>query len=243
VIDVLEVQKNNNLLNDFIAENINLVHYVIKTYLSYVRRGDDNYDDFFQEGCIGLMKAVERYDPSKGIKFSTYAVPIIWGAMKRLDRDFESSPLIKVSRELKSIYYQQLGLRNRNVSDELIPEILKISADKINAAITAMNCVSSLNDFATHSSDGDKTMTLEDVLPSDTNIENLVVNNIDMQNKVDNLWKVLNDRDYRIFKLYLQNKKQDVIGRTIGLSQVQVSRILTRISERARVITEKMEVG
>ena len=111
-----------------VTENLNLVHTVLQRQL-HIKPYMDCYDDYFQEGCIGLIYAVMRFDSSLGIAFSTYAIPNIKGVIQRYRR--ETYHILHVPRPLKESYYKMLELQSRGYSMEEISEKLEISSLKL----------------------------------------------------------------------------------------------------------------
>lgn len=206
-----------------INSNIGLVHSCCKRF---VGRGIE-YDDLFQAGCMGLVKAVDGFDESYGLRLSTYAVPVILGEIKRLFRDGGS---VKISRSLK-----ELALRVAKARGELsatlgyepgvseLAKYLQISAEAVTEAVCAMRPTVSL----TYDSDGDE-VQLD--LPSSSYEESLTD-----KIAIGQLMKTLPERDKlliecRYFRYLTQQKTADILGMT----QVQVSRREKRILENLR---------
>ncbi len=208
---------------DTINANIGLVHSCCKRF---VGRGIE-YDDLFQAGCMGLVKAVDGFDETYGLRLSTYAVPVILGEIRRLFRDGGS---VKISRSLK-----ELALKVANARSELSTDLgheptvselanhLKISVESITEAVCAMRPTVSL----TYDSDGDE-VQLD--LPS-SSYEEALTDKI----AVGQLLKTLPERDKhliecRYFRYLTQQKTADILGMT----QVQVSRQEKRILKNLR---------
>lgn len=196
-----------------ITENLRLVHSCCKRF---VGRGIE-YDDLFQAGSLGLVKAVDGFDESKGLKLSTYAVPVILGEIKRLFRDGGS---VKVSRSLK-----ELSLKASRLSEQLsktlgreptvneLAEKLSVTAEELSEALCSTRPTVSL----TFDSDGEE-QQLD--LPTESH-ESEVVDKLGVRQIIDTLPE--NDRkliDLRFYKMYTQQKTAG----ELGMTQVQVSR-------------------
>ena len=187
-------------------------------------------EDLMQTGTIGLLKAIDNFDPSFGVKFSTYAVPMIIGEIRRFLRD---DGIIKVSRSLKSIAYA--GYRAREeLSQELgreptifeISEKCGISHIEIATAFEATATPDSINRKAYEDSDEE----IADLVAS-TRDEERIINKITIKNILDKLSK--REREILILR-YFRGKTQAEIAPIVGVSQVQVSRIEKKVIERIR---------
>ncbi len=217
-----------------VEQNTGLVHSVVKRFLG---RGQDA-EDLFQIGCIGLIKAVQKFDISFGVQFSTYAVPMILGELKRFLRD---DGMVKVSRSLKETAARAGALReeliHRTGAEPTVGELAKelgISPAELSTAMEATQTPESL--YATVD-DGTREMSaLIDRLESEETPEMDVVNRLTLQH----LLEELEGRDRTIlFLRYYKEKTQTEIAQRLGISQVQVSRIEKRVLLKMR---EKMEV-
>ena len=131
--------------DEMISNNIGLVHSIANRFRG---RGAD-YDDLFQSGCIGLIKAVDNFDESKGFAFSTYAVPVIMGEIKRIFRD---GGAVKVSRSLKEKAIKAQALRDKFINRELreptvseLSEMLGCSAEETSEILNVISPTVSLN--------------------------------------------------------------------------------------------------
>lgn len=238
-ISILEVQKDESLLNSFIEQNFGLVRHVLRKHFSFIQIGSEDYNDYFQIGSMGLLKSIKKFSEEFGTQFSTYAASIIWGEMKRYNRDYNSEP-IKITRELRANYYKYLSLKHSEMTDEEICKILKISTESLRDSIDAMKSVRSFSEVI--SFDGDeKERTLEDTLRSKDNVEEMVVNSLDLQSKVMVLRSYLSSKQYLILRLHLKGKSQQAIGEVVGIQQAQVSRILKLIGVKAVKISREFE--
>ena len=216
----------------YIKGNLRLVLSVIKRFNNH----NENVDDLFQIGCIGLMKAIDNFDTSVGVKFSTYAVPMILGEIKRFLRD---DGKIKVSRqlknEMKTLKSLQQGYYNKNGKSPKISylaEKMGISKEhvmEILGAIDSMANIESLdNEFIPEGMHGGYYVDEEQ-----QNVEM-----IDLKEAIGSL----GDRERQIIVLrYFKDMTQQQIAGVLGISQVQVSRIEKKVLARMRETMEKTE--
>lgn len=218
-----------NLSRDkFIEENTGLVHSIVKRYLG---RGYE-YDDLFQTGCIGLCKAAERFNPDLGYNFSTYAVPLIMGEIRRFLRD---DGIIKVSRHYKEInlkagiainsFVQKHG-REPTLSE--LSEECGISCEDLSAALEASQLPVSIYG----SSDSDDTSEIDSFVSDKFNDE-IFVDKLALCNIISSF--IPRDRNLIIYR-YFKDKTQSETAKLLGISQVQVSRIEKRLLERIRIL-------
>lgn len=195
-----------------INQNIGLVHSIANRFRG---RGAD-YDDLFQSGCVGLIKAVDNFDESKGFAFSTYAVPVIMGEIKRIFRD---GGAIKVSRSLKEKAIKAQALRDKFVKKELreptiseLSQLLECSPQETAEILNVISPMISLNSFG---EDGEDTIDIP-VDESDILFDRLTVNQL--MTCLDSTEQSIIDMRY--YKGYTQSKT----AKTLGVSQVQISR-------------------
>ena len=205
-----------------IEENIGLVHSIAKRFTG---RGVD-YEDLFQSGCIGLIKAVDHFDESKGFKFSTYAVPVIMGEIRRLFRD---GGAIKVSRSLKEKSVRAQVLKERFAKKELreptvgeLSQMLGCDINETAAILNVINPMLSLNSFG---EDGDENMDIP-VDEQDEMFDRLSLSQV-METLSSREKELI---DYRYFK----GQTQSVTAKALGVSQVQVSRKEKEILKKLR---------
>lgn len=210
---------DNEAQNELVENNMGLVYSIVKRYTG---RGYD-LEDLVQIGAIGLIKAVKKFDTSFDVKFSTYAVPVIAGEIKRHIRD---DGAVKISRTLKETamkgWRAEEELRkklNREPTIKEISEFCDIDAQLMANAFEAATPPSSIYESIYDNSD--KEINLLDTMASGENEEGII-------NKVmaDNILKALKPREKKIIVLrYYKGKTQAEIAKIIGVSQVQVSRI------------------
>lgn len=181
-------------------------------------------DDLFQVGTLGLMKAIDNFDVTQNVKFSTYAVPMIIGEIKRYLRDNNS---VRVSRSLRDTAYKVLKAREeliKNNSEEpnvdMVAEYLNIPVSEVAIALEAISEPMSLCDPVYN--DGDDTIYLMDQVSDSKDSEEKWIENLNLK---DALTK-LNDREKEIVMLrYYVGKTQMEVSEEIGISQAQVSRL------------------
>lgn len=206
--------------DDFIRGNLRLVLSVIQRFNN---RGE-NVDDLFQVGCIGLMKAIDNFDLSQNVKFSTYAVPMIIGEIRRYLRDNNS---IRVSRSLRDIAYKALLVRDKLVNDNnkeptvsQIAKELNIPREDVVFALDAIQDPVSLFEPIYH--DGGDAIYVMDQISDSKNQDENWLENISIKEAM----KKLNDREKLILTLrFFNGKTQMEVADEIGISQAQVSRL------------------
>ncbi len=204
----------------FIHGNLRLVLSVIQRFTN---KGE-NADDLFQVGCIGLIKAIDNFDLSQNVQFSTYAVPMIIGEIRRYLRDNNS---IRVSRSLKDIAYKALTVKERltskNSKEPTVSEIAKeldLPKEDVVFALDAIADPVSLFEPIYHDG-GEATFVMDqikDAKNSDDNwLENIAINEA---------MKHLDEREQHILNLrFFQGRTQMEVAEEIGISQAQVSRL------------------
>lgn len=211
---------NETARETFIKGNLRLVLSVIQRFNN---RGE-NVDDLFQVGCIGLMKAIDNFDLSQNVKFSTYAVPMIIGEIRRYLRDNNS---IRVSRSLRDIAYKALLVRDRLINENnkeptisQIAKELKIPREEIVFALDAIQDPVSLFEPIYH--DGGDAIYVMDQISDNKNLDDSWLENISIKEAM----KKLNDREKLILNLrFFDGRTQMEVAEEIGISQAQVSRL------------------
>ena len=198
--------------------NLKLVLSVLKKF--YYKT--DNMDDLFQVGCIGLIKAIDNFDLSYDVQFSTYAVPMILGEIKRFIRD---NNIVRVSRSLKDIAYKSLNymeeyyaLNGREPSVEEISSVLGFSEYDIgNALISLKDPVSMYEPIY---NDGGDTIYLFDQIEDKKN------DNLSNRLEIENAIEELDEREkYILDQRYVIGKTQMEVAESLDISQAQVSRL------------------
>jgi len=214
---------------ELIEKNLGLVHHTVRRFLG---RGYEA-EDLFQIGSIGLMKAIDKFDLQYDVKFSTYAVPMIQGEIKRFLRD---DGMVKVSRTLKengfkiSIAMRELDqILGREPSLMEIAERTGLKTEEIVMALDANAEVESIYK-AYYQSDGNETYLI-DRIPEKEDVHEEVVNKLFINQLMDEL----EDKERQLIELrYFANKTQVETAGELGLTQVQVSRLEKKILIRLR---------
>ena len=216
-----KIKEGDNFAREqFIKGNLRLVLSVIQRFNN---RGE-NVDDLFQVGCIGLMKSIDNFDLSQNVKFSTYAVPMIIGEIRRYLRDTNS---IRVSRSLRDIAYKALVVRDKYVKDynkePTISEIskeLKIPREEIVFALDAIQDPVSLYEPIYHDG-GDAIFVMDQVKDSKNTDENWL-----KSISIREAMKRLTNREKLILNMrFFSGRTQMEVANEIGISQAQVSRL------------------
>lgn len=204
----------NGDFNEVVTENLGLVHACARRYTG---RGIE-YDDLYQAGCLGLIKAAKAFDCDRQVRFSTYAVPVILGEIKRLFRD---GGAVKVSRSLK-----ELGIKASRLAGEFeakhgrepriseLAELLGTDTETATEAVNAIRAPVSLTSYA-ETDDGESLDIREESF--DTSLVDLL--------SVRQLLQNLDGRDKKLIYLrYYKGKTQSDTAAVLGMTQVQVSR-------------------
>ena len=202
----------------FIECNLRLVLSVVSRF----NNSGENPDDLFQVGCIGLIKALDNFDRSLNVKFSTYAVPMIIGECRRYLRDNNSIRVSRSLRAYKAIYTKDI-LTKKNDREPSIVEIaneIDISPEDVTMALDAIATPASL--YEPVYTDGGDTLYLMDQISDKKNKEEKWVDNLSLAAAMDHL----NPRELDIIKLrYYHGKTQTEVAEEICISQAQVSRL------------------
>lgn len=213
-------QGDTDARQQYIEGNLRLVLSVIKRFSS----SSENVDDLFQIGCIGLIKAIDNFDSTLNVKFSTYAVPMIIGEIRRFLRDNNA---IRVSRSLKDTAYKAIYAREtltrKNLKEPSMEEIateIGIPAEDITYALDAIQNPMSL--YEPIYTDGGDTLYVMDQISDKKNKEETWVEHLSLSDAM----KRLNSREHEIISLrFFSGKTQMEVADLIGISQAQVSRL------------------
>ena len=219
-------------LNRVVEKNLPLVASISKKFLN---RGYE-YEDIFQIGCMGLVKAINNFDSKFNVKFSTYAVPMIMGEIKRFLRD---DGIIKVSRSVKTtakkLHYDRETLTKKLNRDPTIEELSVfsgVSTEDIIYATESSNSLQYLSDII-HQDDGSPVLLI-DKLSEKGSEDNDVVDKLVLK-------EVLNNLDVKARQIILLRYFKDItqiqVARMLGISQVQVSRIEKKV---LKIMKEKL---
>lgn len=205
---------------EFINGNLRLVLSIIKRFYT---RGE-NADDLFQVGCVGLIKAMDNFDPKQNCQFSTYAVPMIVGEVKRYLRDNNA---IRVSRSVKDLAYRVLAEKekflkenDREATIEEIAKIIDVPKEDIVMSLDAIQTPISLQE-PTGNSDSDN-IYIEDQISDKKNTDEFWAETI----TVAEAMKKLTDKERQVLnKRFFEGRTQIEVASEIGISQAQVSRL------------------
>ena len=204
-----------------------LIEGNLRLVLSVIQRFDkrgENPDDLFQVGCVGLIKAISNFDPTKNVKFSTYGVPMIAGEVRRYLRD---NSAIRVSRSIRDVAYRVLQCKEalirqlgREPALEEISKALELPMEEVRQALDAVCAPISLYDPVY--SDGGDPLTVMDQVRDTKNTEDGWMDHITLRNA----FQSLNDREKQILSLrFYDGKTQMEVAGTLGISQAHVSRL------------------
>lgn len=221
-------------LDQMISENLGLVHSIVRRF---EHRGCDR-EELFQTGCIGLIKAIENFDLSLQLAFSTYAVPMIMGEIRRFLRD---DGMVKVSRTLKENGYKiskarellvnELGREPSLMEIEALTELTK---EEIVMAMEANREVESIYQPVA-GTDGDEILLVDQIGNTSGVFEEPEKEAVLNEILVAQLMEFLDEREQRLIKLrYFENKTQCEVAKIMDMSQVQVSRLERKILLRLR---------
>ncbi|MCI6811373.1 MAG: RNA polymerase sporulation sigma factor SigG [Lachnospiraceae bacterium] len=205
---------------EYIKGNLRLVLSVIKRFSA----SNENVDDLFQIGCIGLMKAIDNFDINLNVKFSTYAVPMIMGEIRRFLRDNSS---IRVSRSIKDTAYKAIytreSLTRKNMKEPTIAEVAEeigLPKEEVVYALDAIQNPMSL--YEPVYTDGGDTLYVMDQISDKKNREENWVEHLSLSEAM----KQLGEREHEIISLrFFEGKTQMEVASMVGISQAQVSRL------------------
>lgn len=213
-------QGDKSAREQYIKGNLRLVLSIIQRF----HNSNENIDDLFQIGCIGLMKAIDNFDVTQDVKFSTYAVPMIIGEVRRYLRDNNA---IRVSRSLRDIAYKAIYTKeammkkqDKEPTLEEISEAIDVPAEDISFALDAIQSPVSL--YEPVYSEGGDTLYIMDQISDKKNRESSWVEHLSLKDAL----KSLPERENHIIKLrYFEGKTQMEVAEEIHISQAQVSRL------------------
>ena len=204
----------------YIKGNLRLVLSVIKRF----QNSSENADDLFQIGCIGLIKAIDNFDTTLNVKFSTYAVPMIIGEIRRYLRDNNA---IRVSRSLRDIAYKAIYAKEHymkeNLKEPTIQEIASEIGIEKEMIVYAMDAIQNpISLFEPVYTEGGDTLYVMDQISNKKNKEEHWVENLSLQEALNRL----GNRERNIIELrFYEGKTQMEVADEIGISQAQVSRL------------------
>lgn len=218
----------------YVLDNLNLVHYIVR---KYIKPRPEDYEDCYQEGCVGLTKAAIRFKEELGYQFSTYAVPLIIGTIRLYLRD--TRPLVKYSRNMIDLYTKIQQLKFEGLDDDQILKHLNLGSSMYFDILNMYNTVSL--DYELYE---DSSLTVADTLgvydehPSleeeefEKSLESVVKN-------MSGIYRAIYE-EY-IYSLYCGEEKltQNYFAKKYGISQAQVSRILKKLNKLYKTVLER----
>ena len=233
--DMKKIEKaqngNKEEMTKLIEDNSGLVWSIVRRFNG---RGYE-IEDLYQIGCIGLIKAIQRFDTSFEVRLSTYAVPYILGEIKRYIRDDEP---IKVSRsirelnakivELQKEYFNKYG---KEISLEEIAKDLRTSKEEITMAMDSTRPVDSIEDAKYRDNKTDKTISILENISTGRDEQTEITNKIAIKNLINELDK--QEKEIIMLRYYKQ-KTQMQVSKILGITQVQVSRIERKVLDNMR---------
>ena len=211
-----------------LIENTGLIWSIVRRFLNRGHEGED----LFQIGCIGMLKAIDRFDTEFDVAFSTYAVPMIAGEIRRFIRD---DGIVKISRKIKEnqmkIMHQREIYINEKKQEPTIEDLEKVCDLTKEEIVMAMDASRNVESIDKEMYSKDSAYTLMDLAEDDTNIEETVLNKIMVQQLMD----MLESKERKIINLrYFKNKTQSQVAKEMGMTQVQVSRLEKKILNSMR---------
>ena len=222
--DIIEAQNGNKeAMQKLINTNKGLIWNVVKRFKE---RGHE-IEDIYQIGCMGFIKAIQRFDTKFDVKLSTYAVPYMLGEIKRFIRD---DGLVKVSRSTKELYLRIRELQNENskkngteLTINQIANKLKVSKEEISFALDAIRPVQSIDEDVYDDNGNTK---LGDQIKDNKDEANMIATKLALKKIIEGL----NKREKQIVILrYFKEQTQAQVAKALGITQVQVSRIEKKI--------------
>lgn len=230
-VSIQKAQDGDKEMRDaLVTENVGLIYMVLKRFAN---RGADQ-EDLFQIGVIGLIKAIDKFDVTRELSFSTYAVPMIIGEIRRFLRD---DSMLHVSRQIKDnarkIAIAKEDLRKQNNHDPTMLELMEVtglSTEEILAAMEASTEVESIYQPIGQAQDGGQLLVLDQLEDTRKNEQELI-NRI----TVSQLLESLEEKERRLIELrYMEGKTQSESASILGMNQVAVSRLEKKILLRLR---------
>ena len=205
---------------EFISENLRLVNHLCRRFIG---RGIE-YDNLYQAGCVGLVKAADGFDEDLGYQFSTYAVPMIIGEIRRFLRDNNS---VRVSRSIRDVAFRALQAKEQYIKEnnaeptfEIIAQMVELPLKEVTFALDAISETISLNEPIYN--DGNETIRVMDQISDDKNCDEDILERLSLADAI----KSLNDKEKEILLMrYYVGKTQMEVSEEVGISQAQVSRL------------------
>lgn len=227
---IAKVRQGDKLAREILIEkNLGLVHHIVKRFIG---RGVEP-EDLFQIGSIGLMKAIDKFDLSYDVKFSTYAVPLVVGEIKRFLRD---DGMVKVSRSLKENAWKAKHmaeqLSKQYGREPTLGEISENTGIEVEDIVTALEASEEVESIykSVYQNDGSEIFLVDQIAQNSNKHEEMLNHML-----LEQLLKTLSEEEKELIRLrYFQEKTQTEVARRMGISQVQVSRLEKKILIRMR---------
>ena len=216
-----KVKEGDEFARDkFVVANLRLVLSVVQRFSGHC----DKADDMFQVGCVGLMKAIDNFDETLNVRFSTYAVPMIVGEIRRFLRDNNS---VRVSRSIRDVAYKVLQAKEQYIKQnnaeptlEQIAQILDLPLKDVIFALDAISETVSLSEPIYN--DGNEQIRIMDQISDDKNCDEEIMEKLSHNDAIKNL----SEREKEILLMrYYVGKTQMEVSEEVGISQAQVSRL------------------
>lgn len=216
-----KVKQGDEFARDkFVVANLRLVLSVVQRFSGHC----DKADDMFQVGCVGLLKAIDNFDETLNVRFSTYAVPMIIGEIRRYLRDNNS---VRVSRSIRDVAYKALQAKEKYIKEnnmepslEKISQMIELPVEEVNFALNAISETISLNEPIYN--DGNETIRVMDQIADEKNCDDDILEKLSLNDAIKNL----SDREKEILLMrYYVGKTQMEVSQEVGISQAQVSRL------------------
>lgn len=222
VMELLKkVKQGDEFARDkFVVANLRLVLSVVQRFSGHC----DKADDMFQVGCVGLLKAIDNFDETLNVRFSTYAVPMIVGEIRRFLRDNNS---VRVSRSIRDTAYKALQAKEHYIKEnnaeptlEQIANMLDMPLSEVTFALDAISETVSLSEPIYN--DGNETIRIMDQISDDKNCDENILEKLSLNDAIKNL----SEREKEILLMrYYVGKTQMEVSEEVGISQAQVSRL------------------
>jgi len=204
----------------FVVANLRLVLSVVQRFVGHY----DKADDMFQVGCVGLLKAIDNFDDTLNVRFSTYAVPMIIGEIRRFLRDNNS---VRVSRSIRDVAYKALQAKEKYIKEnnaeptlEQISHMIELPLKDVTFALDAISETVSLNEPIYN--DGNETIRLMDQIADEKHCDDDILEKLSLGDAIKNL----SEREKEILLMrYYVGKTQMEVSEEVGISQAQVSRL------------------
>ncbi len=218
---IKEVKKGDEFARDkFVVANLRLVLSVVQRFAGHA----DKADDMFQVGCVGLLKAIDNFDETLNVRFSTYAVPMIIGEIRRYLRDNNS---VRVSRSIRDVAFKAMQAKEKYIKEnnaeptmEQVALMLDLPLKDVVFALDAISETVSLSEPVY--TDGNEAIKVLDQISDEKNCDEGIVERLSLNEAIKNL----SDREKEILLMrYYVGKTQMEVSEEVGISQAQVSRL------------------